>query len=417
MSQAGAETVLPQAGRIDELQESFRVFNRVTRDLEQVYRRLQHRAEAVEGRLRETNARLTHQVEELGRLNDELSGTLTAIPCGVVVCDEAGVVARVNPAAESILGRPAAELVGRSAATLRGPEGEPVLLLGRDSFEVGPTLERRVACLDGATRHLGGSVAALPEGGHLEVLSDQTEVAHLRAQINRLDTLAALGEMAAGVAHEIRNPMNGVQGFAGLLEKALNAPADPCRADLRRYVDRIRQGIGEVNGIISHLLLWARPEKAEARPVRLDALLREISGEAGADAGGPRGGRLRLEVPEEPLVVRGDRLKLKMALGNLVRNALEAVPAGGRVRVVAAGEEGSAVVKVEDDGPGLDPSVRGRLFQPFATTKGSGTGLGLAIARKLVDLHGGEIEAGSSSSLGGACFTVTLPRRGGEEGA
>jgi signal transduction histidine kinase len=132
----------------------------------------------------------------------------------------------------------------------------------------------------------------------------------------------------------------------------------------------------------------------------------------------PGGADARLEVaPDDcPWAVQGDRLKLKLALGNLVRNAREAAGSGGHVRLAAVRDGGRVTVTVDDDGPGLDPRVRCRLFRPFTTTKASGTGLGLAIARKLVDLHGGEIVAGDGP-LGGARFAVSLPVAGTEPAA
>ena len=392
---------------LDALQESFRIFNRVTRDLERAYGRLQDRATAVEGRLRDANGRLTSRIGSLERVTDELHGILDAIPSGVVTCTPASVLARVNPAAERILGRPAAELVGRDARTLLSTDGEPLLLLGCRELEEGVTRERRVSCLDGSTRYLAGSVAALPDGGRLEVISDQTEVAHLRNQVTRLDTLAALGEMAAGVAHEIRNPMSAVEGFAGLLERSCRGEGAPARDQLLRYADRIRKGVAEVNGIITNLLMWARPERALMDRVELASLFAELIRDLESE---PAGAYARVEVAAatHPWAVRGDRLKLKLALGNLVRNAREAAGSDGHVRLAATCESGRLTVTVDDDGPGLDPRVRCRLFRPFTTTKASGTGLGLAIARKLVDLHGGEIVAGDGP-LGGARFAVLLP--------
>lgn len=398
------------------LQESFRVFNQVTRSLERAYSRLEDRAAGVDGRLSAANGRLLNKVSELKSVTGELNGILDAIPCGVVACDGEGTITRLNPAAERIIGRPSHEVSGRDARTLLDHRGTSILLLGRSEVRSGTVVERLVCCLDGSERFLSGSVADLPDGGRLEILSDQTEVAHLRSQVTRLDTLAELGEMAAGVAHEIRNPMNGVEGFAGLLAKALRGEGESLegieaasKSQLLRYADRIRKGVAEVNGIISNLLLWARPERARMDPVTVSALLGEVAAAAEEPTGMPRAA---VEVVDHTsgTEIECDRLKLKLALGNLVRNGMEATGEDGRVMIGARREGNRLRITVDDDGPGIPTDLRGRLFRPFTTTKAEGTGLGLALSRKFVELHGGSIIA-ETAPIGGARLTVVLPIR------
>ncbi len=391
---------------VAQLQRSFRVFNEVTRNLERSYSRLESRAAGVEGRLQDTNGRLRAKVAQLKSVSAELNGILDAIPCGVLATDADGTVTTVNPAAERILGRPSYEICGRDARTLLDHRGRAILLLANKDVRPGTIVERLVCCLDGSERYLSGSVAALPDGGRLEILSDQTEVAHLRSQVTRLDTLAELGEMAAGVAHEIRNPMNAVEGFAGLLEKAVRQEkGDP--EQLCRYTDRIRRGVAEVNGIIRNLLLWARPEPARMDTIHISKLIDEVVGETS----GHGGSDATIEVGDmADATIFGDRLKLKLAIGNLVRNAIEATGGDGKVEVSLRQGRGKIQVVVDDDGPGIAPSVRSRLFHPFTTTKATGTGLGLALVRKFAELHGGAASV-SESPLGGARFVFTLPVR------
>jgi PAS domain S-box-containing protein len=400
---------IPQMDEKDvaQLQESFRVFNQVTKNLERAYSRLENKAAGVEGRLQDANGRLRAKVAQLKSVTGELNGILDAIPCGVLATDSDGTVTTVNPAAERILGRPRHEIRGRDVRTLIDHRGRPILLIGREEVRTGMIVERLVCCLDGSERYLSGSIAALPDGGTLEILSDQTEVAHLRSQVTRLDTLAELGEMAAGVAHEIRNPMNGVEGFAGLLEKALRSDAEVEPDLLRRYTDRIRRGVAEVNGIISNLLLWARPEPARMDKIDLRALLAEV--EADTYPSGNQRATITIEDMEH-VSMSGDRLKLKLAIGNLVRNAVEATGDAGHVRVSTCRKDHCVQVIVDDDGPGIAPGVRARLFRPFTTTKSTGTGLGLALVRKFAELHGGSVSA-TTSPMSGARFVMTLPVR------
>lgn len=399
---------------VTRLQESFKTFNQVTRSLERAYSRLENRAAGVETRLQEANGRLRAKVAQLKSVTAELNGILDAIPCGVVACDKEGTVTTMNPAAERILGRSRGEIRGRDARALLDYRGRPILLAAKAEVKRGTIVERLVCCLDGSERYLSGSVADLPDGGCLEILSDQTEVAHLRSQVTRLDTLAELGEMAAGVAHEIRNPMSAVEGFAGLMEKALRDASEPADAvQLRRYADRVRKGVAEVNGIITNLLLWARPEPARMELVDVGNLLDEVAADVMAS---PAHARTEVEVDTaDGFELSGDRLKLKLAVGNLVRNAVESAGAGGRVKVSTRRDAQWLQVVVDDDGPGIAASVRARLFRPFTTTKPTGTGLGLALVRKFAELHGGTV-ATAPCPLGGARFVFSVPVRdtGGE---
>jgi len=168
MSGFATERARPTRNRdLRALQDSFQAFNKVSKDLEQAYARLESRAALVESRLLEANRKLMGKVAGLGRETEELHGILDSIPCAVVVSDEDGNVTRVNPAAERILGRSAQELVGRNSRTLRGPVGQTMLLLGEDASLSDQAVERVITNFDGSTRFVCGSVAPLPEGGQV----------------------------------------------------------------------------------------------------------------------------------------------------------------------------------------------------------------------------------------------------------
>jgi signal transduction histidine kinase len=403
-----AGTEAASAAELARLAESFRTFNRATRDLEAAYAALKARADRIDARLAETNGELSAKVAELDRAGGRLHATLDALPCGVVIAGKDGSVERLNRAAERILGRAAVEIVGRDAAAVRGKDGAPLLLLAEPTAS--SAAERSLAACDGARRRVASHVVALPDGGRLEILVDLTEVAHLRTQLNRLDTLAALGEMAAGIAHEVRNPLNAVDGFAGLLMRALEGDAAPDKSQLLRYADRIRRGVAEVEEIIASLLQWARPERLSRSAFGARALCEE----AVAALAKPRaeGAAARIEVAGEddgaPIVA--DRVKLKLVLVNLVKNAVEAAGASGRVVVRYRRDRAGFEASVEDDGPGVAPEMRKKLFRPFSTDKASGTGLGLAVAKKLAECHGGELKL-VEGVLGGAKFVLVVPEQ------
>lgn len=389
---------------IGRLNANFEAFTRASKELETAYERLRRRADDVDARLRESNQRVLTKSDELDRVTGHLHGVLDAIPSGVVATDTDGFVVSVNRAAERLLGRPARELVGRDVRVLRGRDGSPLLrLAAADPADV--PAERDFESLEGARRRVVSTVSRLADGGRIEVLNDLTEVAHLRTQLNRLDTLAALGEMAAGIAHEVRNPLNGISGFAALLERAFEQ-GRAGDADTRRCVERIRKGVGDVDAIITSLLMWARPERLSK--TRFD--LRDLVVDAVAELGVVEG--IETVLPSYAVSVDADRTKLRIVLGNLLRNAREAAGEAGRVRIGTHKDGDAPQIVVEDSGPGISAEARARLFVPFATTKPRGTGLGLAIARKLTEVHGGEL-ALRAGSLGGARFVVILPAEGG----
>ncbi len=399
-----------------DLESGFQAFTVAARHLEEVYARLETSARGLDRSVQDANRHLVGQLAQLDRENAALDATLGSIPCGVVACGADLGVLRANRAAERLLGRAAIELVGRDVRTFRSADGAPILLLGREPVVVQQEIERTVTCLDGSARTLAGSIEEIPGGGWVEILSDRTEVRHLRSQVNRLDTLAGMGEMAAGIAHEIRNPLSAVQGFAGLLQQQIDADVLPERELMRRYCDRIRRGSAEVENIIANLLLWARPGSGQPETLDVAALMDELRQDGMALAAQFAGRHFAVRGPESELRVRADRTRLKLALVNLVRNALEAAPQNGHVEVRARLAAGRALVTVEDDGPGIPENLRTRMFQPFATSKAHGTGLGLALARRFVEVHGGELRP-AASALGGAAFEVLLPLAGSKGAA
>jgi signal transduction histidine kinase len=220
----------------------------------------------------------------------------------------------------------------------------------------------------------------------------------------RSEQMAALGQLAAGVAHEIRNPLTGVKM---LVEVALR-PSSPGLP--RNELEMIRTEIQRVERTVQGLLDFARSSSttADRRSHDLGQLIRHA-----ADAVKPRADqndvRIELDVPDGALLVRADRDNFLSLLTNLLINGVEATPAHGTVRIVAARDGGENItVRVTDTGPGIAPAVAERLFTPFATTKPTGTGLGLSVARRIAQDHGGSLTA-TNMPGGGACFTLTVP--------
>jgi signal transduction histidine kinase len=311
--------------------------------------------------------------------------------------------------------------VNRSARRLVAPEedplGEPIQrYLPQEAF-----LEALEGVLEGTrglmelevvlgtglgARHLQVSIFDTAEGdvrGATLILQDLTEKRRVDAQLQRMGRLASIGQLAAGVAHEIRNPLTGIGISIDILrEETLSRSGRSLLDDMAREIDRLE-------ALIRGLLDFARPQPMKARPMRMakalewHATFREQCRKKGVE--------FRLEMSRNPKI-DGDPERLKQLFLNLALNALEATPAGGEVRigVAARRRDGGhwARVSIEDTGVGMGPEVMSQLFNPFFTTKSEGTGLGLAIAHSIVEQHGGVIDVQSEPGAG-ARFLVDLP--------
>ncbi len=249
---------------------------------------------------------------------------------------------------------------------------------------------------------------------------DLTQVEQLEERERLRDRLATLGEMAAAIAHEVKNPLASIEVMAGVLRRQFRERNDSGSADVREQLDDIIKEAKMANAIVVEVLEYVRP--IQLQPER--AQLADVLAESVTMAEGkiPRGS-IRMDIVVDPDVpdLTADVHQLRQMFANLIANAFEAMGGHGRVRIrarVLMGEveplggthslPARVRVEVHDDGPGISADDLERIFSPFFTTKPQGTGLGLAIVRKVVDAHDGTIHA--TSALGhGTTFTVTLP--------
>ncbi|MCY1079182.1 sensor histidine kinase [Archangium lansingense] len=283
--------------------------------------------------------------------------------------------------------------------------GAPLLAIGVGVYIV-RSVARPVARLrEGAARLAAGDMHARID------ISTPDEFGELARQFNAMtaalrehqeqlvqsEKLAGIGRLAAGVAHEINNPLTVILGYAGMMKKKVEG-------SLREDLQVIEDEAVRSRNIVQDLLALSRPLQAEPEPVDLRALCEDVVERL------RQGGQLsavRVDVEGEARTA-GHLTKLRQVVLNLVRNAVDACGEQGRVRVRLAQTETGAELHVEDTGPGLSATARERLFEPFFTTKPSGTGLGLAISQSIVQAHGGNLEAAAGTGPG-AHFTVWLP--------
>lgn len=343
------------------------------------------------------------QVADLQRLNQVI---VSSIHSGLATTDRAGRLLYVNEYGAEILGRRPAELRGLQAgAVFAAPQLGPGPLSGRATIQ---RFDVRYARADGAGLDLGISVSPLAtaEGGHLLVFQDLTEIKRLERDVRANERLAAVGEMAAQLAHEIRNPLGSISGSAQVLLSELGE--DGISSEQQRLLDIIRRESKRLSDSLNHFLYQARPP---AR--RLEAVdLRELIAPAvtllrnGSEVG--RDHVVEFEADEGPHLCQADPDQIAQVFWNLARNALEAMPRGGRlqIRVTRRGDE--VVLSVRDEGRGMPRDDPRAMFEPFRSGTAIGTGLGLAIVYRIVREHRGDITVKSVPSKGTE-FEVHLP--------
>jgi len=243
-----------------------------------------------------------------------------------------------------------------------------------------------------------------------EVCRLRDEIQQKNKQLERSERLAALGQMAAGVAHEIRNPLGGVRLYASLLERDLQDR--PAQLGL---VHRLESGVRNMENIVGDILAFAGDAEPRRRTVRLDEIISAVVTQVAPQAE-QRDISIDVGAVSDDLRLYCDPCQIERALLNTVLNACEAVDQGGRVVVRATSDRecdsnedsGMCDIYVEDDGPGIAPEALHRLFNPFFTTKDSGTGLGLAIVHRIAEANGGHVNA-ANRSCGGAVFVLSIP--------
>ena len=350
----------------------------------------------------------THALEKLRALHERI---IESIRSGLVTTDLEGRIYTFNAAAEEITGYRAEALRGAHVSILFGQIPDEIA----DSLRTAaaglqnPRFEADCLTADGLRLRLGYSISPLQAErgettGLVITFQDLTQVRALEETRRRQERLAAVGRVAAGIAHEIRNPLAAMRGSIQVLNSELNG--DPANAELMEIILRESD---RLNRIITDFLTYARPRQVELAETDLSEPLREtFTLLRNSPEALPRH-RIEEDYPAEPVRAPADPAGLRQVFWNLARNALQAMPEGGTLRVeLARAEAGRVRICFADTGQGMTPEQVERLFEPFSSYRAGGTGLGLSIAYQIVRDHGGTINVRSREGHG-TQINIELP--------
>ncbi len=364
---------------------------------------------------------VAHDLSEIRRLEDELSkknrfmaNILRDSADAIITMDPDDIITSWNKGAESIFGYLAGEIIGQSAGILLPPEllesGE-LEIVGRRFRSQGAVRSFQTERLtkDGRQIQIIFTRTAIHDDagkiiGSSSVIKDVTSFRSLEKQLADAEHLATLGELSAGLAHEIKNPLAGIKGAIEVILGSM-----PLKNRHREVLGDVIHEVNRIDKIVRDLLTYAKPKPALFSSIDLPSLAHRIVAIARATS---KYDVLPIEVKQSTAIPEftGDETQLEQVLLNLLLNAQNAMPSGGHIEVALSYDNAAAAVKiiVSDNGPGIPDELKKKIFQPFFTTRTAGTGLGLATCLKNVQYHGGSIEVQSKPGHG-ADFIVTIP--------
>jgi two-component system sensor histidine kinase HydH len=330
-----------------------------------------------------------------------------SLPLGLCTSSPAGRIVLANAAAADLLGMDRKSLPGLPLRDLGKLDWGAILV---DLEQGVPVIEREMhfSFPDGTVQPVSVSASKIINEdnlflGHLFIMRDLAELRHLQQQLRRSERLSALGNLAAGVAHEVRNPLSAIKGFATFLLGKMERENDVnAAAMLIQEVDRL-------NRVVSGLLEFARPDGIRLEPAALDSLVERALSLCASDAADKDIAARFACAPDLPLIA-ADADRLTQALLNLFLNAIQAMDRGGALEISACRDQatGKVLLRVADNGKGIAPEALAAIFDPYVTGRASGTGLGLAIVHRIMEQHGGVIRVESEPGAG-SVFFVYLP--------
>ena len=377
-----------------ELEQAFALFNQVSEQLTGAYQELQQRVEQLTHELAVANGELRRQLQEKEALTQRLALLLDALPAAVLVLDETGRVMEYNPPAEHMLGEP---LVGQGwqALTRRCLRATATPQEWELDAPPGQIPAVRRVSLD--------SSALDSAGRRIMLLHDITEAHALQQQLERHQRLSSMGEMAAGLAHQLRTPL-----ATALLYTANLTKPDLPEPERIRFAEKSLARLRHLEQLVQDMLSFVRGERGGQEVIQVEAFCTELY-QVMEPQMAQKNIAFTLSDDSMGATVAGNRKALTGALLNLLENAMQACAQEDHVVLSACLDGGSVVLSVSDTGRGIDATTQQRLFEPFFTTRAEGTGLGLAIVREVAHAHGGDVRVESGSGSG-SVFRLSLPR-------
>ena len=413
MTSPGSE----KSKEIQTLIQNMEAFNEVTAQLQNSYDELQGRVKKLDLELSDKNDELKKNLAEKERVKNYLNDILESQTNGVLVVDRTGNITTCNKTTRTITGIKPQSCLGKSlnevfplfesvVAQLAKSRGETISQDKDISNANGGILHIRISASPVWDNH-GGQI------GTILILQDMTEFRRMEELAQRNQRLREMGEMAAGIAHEIRNPLASIELFASLLKKDLEGDSEK-----ENLVHHIRAGVQNMDRIISTLLLFAKSAQPSRQQCDINLLLTECL-EGINSVIVPKNINVIRKSGPGTLLANGDRELLRQVFPNLINNAIQAMPDGGELNLITQkstvhnSENGSIdrqyiSVIITDNGIGMSTDNLTKVFNPFFTTKDKGTGLGLAISHNIIKAHQGTIDATSEEGKG-TSFTVKIP--------
>lgn len=403
-----------------DLSLAFKQFSLESQRVELAYQSLENHFKSIHSSLQETQKKLYDKLAELDFTTSYLDAIISHISQGIIFIDLNGIITTYNGAAQEIFGIKANDLVLHSIwdyfpdtafgfslrdalQSKKAPKAMFITWKNQNTpleLEIEPTFV-------GLNTQICPSLTKNPPSieiqGLLIIIRNLTEFRRLQTLANRSDRLKDLGEMAARMAHEIRNPLGGIKGFAALLEQDLFD-----RPELRSMAFQISEATNNLNRIVSNILSYTKPFQLQLSSIDLIPFLSDLLQVVQMDKSLSPGTECRFISKEKSLIISVDPQLLKSALLNLCINALQAMPNGGVLTLEVDKEESQIVIIVKDTGIGIPEENLDKIFSPFFTTKENGTGLGLSEVSKVVQAHGGTIEVDSKVSSGSR-FILKIP--------
>lgn len=386
------------------LARAFSIFSEETSRLEQAYTKLQKRFKAVNTELEKSHRQLNEKVLQLDMVTHYLNNILRHMNQGILFIGLKGMITTYNTAAEKILGIKHTSVIfqsfwdvfsddffsfsmTQSLQKLSSPELSFITTLEKD-LEISTTFVRK----------------GLPSSqGIILLIRDITEMRRLQKESSRKKRLQELGEIAASVAHEIRNPLGGIQGYASLLYEDLEK--DP---HLKEMAGQILEGSKRLNHLVEEVLQYARPLQLHKETIDLTLLVKKTIDLVQVDRKFPKNVEIDMHIKEPLLMIALDEKLIARALLNLIFNGIEAMAHGGILKIHLSQSKDKVFLIISDTGVGIEPKNLEKIFTPYFTTKEKGNGLGLCDAYKIIEAHFGSIEVTSQMGLG-TTFKMAIP--------